>query len=69
MPHYPARILHPPMSGLIPFGFERLVSAIRELRECRQVLEPLIVRDMRGVQPEQLGAFADTHRSHLRLLT
>jgi hypothetical protein len=55
--------------SLIPFGFERLVTFIRELRKCRQVLGPLIIRNMRGVYPEQLSTFADTHRSHHLLLT
>ena len=59
----------PPVSSLIPFGFKRLVTFIRELGKYRQVLGPLIIRDMRGVYPEQLSTFADTHRSHSLLLT
>jgi hypothetical protein len=46
------------------------VSVLSELRECRQVLEPLIVRDVWRLRTEQLGTVADTHRSpsvsHLR---
>jgi hypothetical protein len=45
------KIVRPSVSSLVPFGFERFVTVICELRERRQVFEPVIVGDRRACIP------------------